>query len=286
MPSRHGRSHQDEQESPRSSAARCTATDDPVQFCRAFKIPVEEYCWLRFGDLNGDGYIDYLLQNGWKYMRAYSYDPAEAAVSPAPAWRHEMNSSHGWGHRSWAMEPQPTVIWDIDGDGDNEVVCVLYCSESEGGDNRYYVAVLNSVTGAIEQKTLFADGNRIAESLHPANLLRPFGRRQEIVVRTGGQEQLLPKAYAYDRNLDLLWEYYYSAQTAGPQCHRIKVWDIDYDGYDEVLLDEVCLQSDGDRQARVKCHGQAAGTQVYEDGKVTVRLEPERVHTIEVRANR
>lgn len=239
-------------ESRRSSPVRCTATDDAAQFCRAFKIPVEQYSWLRFGDLNGDGYLDYLLQNGWKYMRAYFYEPAKATVSPTPAWRHEMNSPHGWGHGSWRMEPQPTVIWDIDGDGDNEIVCVLYWSESEGGDNRHYVAILDAATGVVEQKTLFADGKRIAESLHPANLLAPFGRRQEIVVRTAGQEQLLPEVYTYDRNLKPLWEYRYASRLAGPQCHRIKAWDIDHDGYDEVLLGEVCLESDGEKRAREK----------------------------------
>lgn len=225
-------------ESGYSNEWKSTATSDSEKFNRVLTINETNWwggsgsgCWGRIGDLNNDGYIDFLFQKGPLYIRAYDH-------SGQRMWEKVMNSPDGWGHGSWALQPQPTVIWDIDQDGENEIICGNYYK-----DGKYYVAILDSATGNVEKKRELPSGIWQIEWGSVANL-RGTAKAQDFVLGCTLGSDYIRRIYAFDNNLNLLW-IWSNDFTYGEQCHRLKVGDVDYDGKDEVCVGEILLNSDG-----------------------------------------
>ncbi len=218
-------------ESPESNKTKATATSDSAKFNRVLTINHGEDCWGRVGDLNNDGKIDFLFQKGPVYIKAYDH-------TGKLMWQKTMNSPDAWGHRSWRMHPQPTVIWDIDRDGKNEVICGNYY---EGG--KYHVAIIDGATGKIKKKKELPKGILRLEVGSVANL-RGTAKPQDFVLSSSLGKDYTRRIYAFDNNLNLLWTWT-NDDKYGEQCHRYKVGDVDYDGKDEVCVGEIMLNGDG-----------------------------------------
>lgn len=218
-------------ESGNSNEASATATSDSSKFNRVLSIDNGEDCWGRVGDLDNDGNIDFIFQKGAVYIRAYDH-------TGTLMWQKAMNSPDSWGHGSWNMHPQPTVIWDIDQDGKNEVICGNYY---ESG--KYYVAIIDGATGNIEKRKELPAGILGLEVGSVANL-RGTANSQDFVLSSTLGSDYTRRIYAFDDNLDVLWTWT-NDFAYGEQCHRYKVGDVDYDGKDEVCVGEILLNSDG-----------------------------------------
>jgi chitodextrinase len=229
-------------ESGNSNEASATATSDSSKFNRVLSIDNGEDCWGRVGDLNNDGNIDFLFQKGAVYIRAYDH-------TGTLMWQKAMNSPDSWGHGSWKMHPQPTVIWDIDQDGKNEVICGNYY---ESG--KYYVAIIDGATGNIKKKKELPAGILRLEVGSVANL-RGTANPQDFVLSSTLGSDYTRRIYAFDDNLDVLWTWT-NDFVYGEQCHRYKVGDVDYDGKDEVCVGEIMLNGDDGTVRWVQDHSE------------------------------
>ncbi|MCL4215614.1 MAG: hypothetical protein KJ052_01195 [Candidatus Hydrogenedentes bacterium] len=190
---------------------------------------------LRFGDLNGDGQMDFLAGQ----IRHHGPKDRNSEVSCLTAMTFD-------GEKLWQIgEPDPWKdhltndvafqIHDLDGDGRNEVI---YCMDLQ-------LIVADGATG----KTL----RSIPTPAMPANTPEPYNKFPRILgdslffcdLRgTGRDADLIVKDrylsfWAYDENLQLLWQ---------AQCntgHYPYAADIDGDGKDEVAMGYSMFDDDG-----------------------------------------
>jgi len=190
---------------------------------------------LLVADLDGDGYIEFLLagwNGGTRIFKVYR-------VNGSLLWENTHNNPNGRCHY-WEG---PICIWDIDRDGFNEVITDYY----EGG--KWYVAVRNGATGSI--KTMAQLMARPYRAFQVADF-RGVGYPQDLYVTVhpsgGVDDEVHDGAYVqtfkYEGGQLLpLW-------TAGPfsggdMCHLIMSGDVNGDGYDELMTGQILLDHNG-----------------------------------------
>lgn len=187
---------------------------------------------IHFGDLNNDGNIDYLFSKWDEYKKAYDH-------KGSLMWEKYLHSPDGPLHyRIIEWDPTPTVIWDIDQDGQNEVICQYYIS------GEYYLAILDGATGSIKKKV------KMAKRFHKLAIANFRGRdvAQDILINIG--EDHGHQLRAYTDNLTLLWKW----NSKNPNlevAHYPQPGDIDDDGKDEVVLGRIVLEHDGGVKYRI-----------------------------------
>jgi hypothetical protein len=195
-----------------------------------------------FGDLNGDGTLGCVmrLSNG---VRETSQDPGlpvqlEAFTSYGRSlWRKDVCfHDRCYGNSSNV----PFNVWDMDGDGRDEVITRLQIG------NSVYLAVLDGLTGTVKRKTLWpkmaTDTQRSSSRIHMA-IAYLDGKQPSIITQTGLYENAIIKAYG--RHLKPLWQHNQFGGTNGSAGHKIEVKDIDNDGKHEIFIGPNCLNSDG-----------------------------------------
>ena len=176
--------------------------------------------FVRLGDLDGDGQLDFLLARGAIAQDAYTQD-----------------GRHLWGYAdpeaTWAdIRPDSNVpIWDLDGDGRTEVVAPRKL------DGVLSLCVLDGPTG-----------NLLRSIPYPRPDRRPPDQRGSIIVadlRGQGRPGDLVVSWdygyvaAFDDQLNLLWER--DARIG----HTPLAVDLDGDGRDEIIAGQTLLAADG-----------------------------------------
>ncbi|WP_019536210.1 hypothetical protein [Paenibacillus ginsengihumi] len=116
----------------------------------------------------------------------------------------------------------PAQIWDIDGDGANEVLCVM--------GKRFLV--LDGATGKVKQRYELPDPE--AHDCIVIADLTGAGRPQDMILKNRYK-----KMWALDRDFRLLWTH------EGNTGHFPWVYDFDGDGRDEVMAGYDMLDHDG-----------------------------------------
>jgi hypothetical protein len=185
--------------------------------------------YLNLGDLNNDGKIDYLFNDGERLIRAYDHNSAFMWERYDPSISDGVpESSHKW----------TISIYDIDQDGQNEVIGFLKIS------GVHSLVILNGNTGAIKKNVSLPypppidypsdvnEGNHIVI----ANL-RGRAFPQDIVVVKSSYIVI----NAYDNNLNPLWQFD-SGKYSG---HHAWPYDIDNDGKHEILAGDNVLDNNG-----------------------------------------
>ncbi len=195
-----------------------------------------------FGDLDGDGTLDCVvrLDNGNSEM---SQDPGfpvqlEAFTSYGRSlWRKDLAfHDHCYGNANNV----PFNVWDMDGDGKDEVITRLQMGEDD------YLAILDGMTGRLKAKAawphMVSDFQRSSTRIH-LSVVYLNGKRPAVVTQTGLYENEI--FVAFDASLKQLWKYESFAETNGSGGHKIEAADVDGDGRQEVFAGSMCLNPDG-----------------------------------------
>ncbi|WP_436923169.1 hypothetical protein [Halosimplex amylolyticum] len=176
------------------------------------------------GDLTGDGRMELLFVQGDDIDA--TYDPHQVTSLTAidldgeVRWQVGDPDPKGGSHGA----DFPAQIWDFDGDGANEVVCVM--------DDEF--RVIDGETGEI-QRTAELPAPQAHDCIVPANLTGGDGRH-DLIVKDRYQQ-----VWALDSDFETLWTH------EGNTGHYPWPHDVDGDGRDEVMVGYSFLDSDGER---------------------------------------
>lgn len=217
---------------------------------------------IRIGDLTGDGQVDFV---------AYR---ALGGIKPSFVGAFNIEGEVLWavGDKGLCVEdadgggtlqtvspdrPGPVAVWDIDGDGVQEVICFLVdegiARTSKWNLEGVHLAILHGRTGEVKRRAApeeltrcdaYEDGeahvpNYVHQRLMVADLVGN-GRAQDFVVKLGND------VLAFNHELEILWHYrnkYY--RYPGHAAYIPAVGDLDGDGRDEVNGGHFGLDHDG-----------------------------------------
>ena len=152
---------------------------------------------VRFGDLTGNGTKDLVMAQGTELAADHCAINALTAIDCDGniLWKRGVPT----GERKCLPCDLPFQIYDIDGDGKNEVICAI----------NFEIQILDGSTGEIKAKRPTPQSTSplnkferiLGDCLYFANL-RGNARPQEILFKDRYSE-----LYAYDSSLNPLWEY-------------------------------------------------------------------------------
>ena len=193
---------------------------------------------IRWGDLTGDGRLDFVMAQGFRPTRDAYPITCLTAVDLAGDVLWQIGEPRKSAD-PYLTSDLPFQIYDIDGDGENEVICV----------REFELLILNGKTGDIEArmpmpkapKQVPAFGtsesyyDRVAcDSIAIANF-RGLDRPADIVVKNRYHQ-----VWVYDSDLNPLWTV--------PCCtgHFPQPYDFDGDGKDELFAGYTMIGPEGE----------------------------------------
>jgi hypothetical protein len=178
------------------------------------------------GDINGDGRMELVMvqANGGiddRYVPHQVICVTAYDLDGQMLWQVGKPDEHAGGPGS----DYPAQIYDIDGDGYHEVLCVM--------DGRFLV--LDGRSGKVKASHALPD-----EHAHDCIIicnLRGMPYAQDIILKDRYR-----RLWALDRDFNLLWTY------EGNPGHYPWVYDFDGDGRDEVMAGYDMLDHDGTKR--------------------------------------
>lgn len=184
---------------------------------------------MRIGDMNGDGRQDILM-----VQPALVRDDARNPRYVGHLAAYDIEGNLLW--QQGTVDPrvttsgadEPAQIYDIDADGENEVLTVMQLAE----DTEKYFYIFDGKTGEIENKHKLPD-----QRAHDAIFIANFSGNktpQDILLK-----DRYSKIWAMDKDFNQLW--YYPGNTG----HSLLPFDFDGDGKDELVNNYSLISHDG-----------------------------------------
>ena len=232
-------------EGPDSNIATVTASEEGRNYL-GFTADAQSIERLVVGDLNGDGFMDYVFI--WPKWPAADVDyKLEAFLHDGT---HLWTLNPGTGTKSEeSMHSVPFTVWDLDGDALAEVI--LRTSESGSPDDYTddKLTVLDGMTKEVKlQEPWFGrisggSNENMRNYIAIAHLDGENPLEPSIIMGRGTYDHM--KVAAYDTSLTQIWETDLSG-TGGSAAHSMDIADIDGDGADEIFYGNIILNAAGD----------------------------------------
>lgn len=184
---------------------------------------------MRIGDMNGDGRQDILM-----VQPALVRDDARNPRYVGHLAAYDIEGNLLWqqgtvdSRVTTSGADEPAQIYDIDADGENEVLTVMQLGE----DTEKYFYIFDGKTGEIEKKHKLPD-----QRAHDAIFIANFSGNktpQDILLK-----DRYSKIWAMDKDFNQLW--YYPGNTG----HSLLPYDFDGDGRDELVNNYSLISHDG-----------------------------------------
>ena len=196
---------------------------------------------IRFGDLDGDGRLEFVLAQNMRrtmgdnfclisYMVAYDLDGNVLWEIGEPSIKHAL-----------VTNDLPLQIYDVDGDGNNEVICI----------RNFEIQILDGKTGEIKRRlpAPYSKGTKRGNNDFSEDAYYRINGDSIMFCNVSGNlkpEDILIKdryhnIWVYNKDFDLLWEA--SCNTGHCPC----AYDIYGDGKDELLIGYTLFDEDGSK---------------------------------------
>lgn len=206
-------------------------------------------CELRFGDIDGDGRMEFVLVQPGQSSDDRYFPPGISCITAYSAdgdllWQIGTPNENTAKFRG----DLPIQIYDIDKDGKNEVIAVI------NGE----LVIFDGKTAKIKKSVPLPD-EYARDSVTIADL-DACGYAQNIIIKNK-----LSSMWAYDVNLNILWSF------QGNIGRTPAVYDINGDGAEEIIAGSCVLSAGGELLWEDKIPGHISSISVLENkGNVTV----------------
>ena len=217
---------------------------------------------IRIGDLTGDGQVDFVVYKALggikpSFIGAFTLAGEMLWSVGDKGFSVEDSDEGGMLQTVSPDRPGPVAVWDIDGDGNQEVVCFMVdegvSRTSKWNLEGVHLAILDGRTGEVKRRAAPAELTRcnayaggeahVANYVHQRLMIADLvgnGRAQDFVVKLGND------VLAFNHELEVLWHYrnkWY--RYPGHAAYIPAVGDLDGDGCDEVNGGHFGLDHDG-----------------------------------------
>jgi hypothetical protein len=187
---------------------------------------------VKFGDLTGDGRMDFIVLQSDYSVNAYSYEGEQLWQYDRPSGPDQMPDSIGF-------EP-PGSLWDFNGDGQAAVIHWRW----KDGDDKLVMA--DGETGEVLQSTAWPakDWPHSFYNFRTAIAQLTSGRPNSLVVLSDSGGTI--SVTAYNQKLQKLWQHERHHMGKDHYGHYVYPVDVTGDGVDEVVAGHIVLKPNGE----------------------------------------
>jgi len=184
--------------------------------------------FVKFGDVDGDGEIDYLIT-----VDCLAKDGS--VIEPANIHIYKSDGTFLWNFNTGIRSPNAAsyfqwTVWDLDGDGKAEVF------GTQKIDKEFYLHIKDGASGVTKKQVKIpypVGDDSVRGPYHAIAYLD--GINPYIVVAWGTYFWEHGYIAVFDRNLNQIWKWEAPPYGNYGGAHSIRVADIDLDGKDEII---------------------------------------------------